>query len=339
MSAAIQAAVQTAVAAESSPAQHPVSRVAVVAIGGNSLILDSKHPDVPHQWEAVRETARSVADMIEAGWTVVVTHGNGPQVGFILRRNELAAHEVHTTPLDLINADTQGSIGFMLQQTLDNEFFQRKLDRQCITLVTQVCVAADDPAFQHPTKPIGGFMDEAQARVFEADGWQVVEDAGRGWRRVVASPEPIEIIEEKAIAQAVAFGWIVIAVGGGGIPVVRNAKGELRSVYAVIDKDRASSLLAGRIDVDLFLISTGVEKVAIHFGKPEQQDLEQLTLADAHRYLAEGHFAPGSMKPKIEACIRFIERSSKPGAVAVITNPPNLGRALAGKTGTRIVRG
>ena len=333
------AATQTAPAAVAPVTLQPSRRVAVVAIGGNSLILDNKHPDVPHQWDAVRETVRNVADMIEAGWTVVLTHGNGPQVGFILRRNELAAHEVHPTPLDLINADTQGSIGFMLQQALDNEFFQRKIDRQCITLVTQVRVAVDDPAFTHPSKPIGGFMDEVQARKFEADGWQVVEDAGRGWRRVVASPEPVEIIEEKAISQAVQFGWIVVAVGGGGIPVVRNPKGELRSVYAVIDKDRASSLLASSIDVDLFLISTGVEKVAIHFGKPEQRDLDSMTLAEARRYMAEGHFAPGSMKPKIEACIRFLEQSRKPDPVALITNPPNLGRALHGGTGTRIVRG
>jgi carbamate kinase len=277
--------------------------------------------------------------MVLAGWNVVLTHGNGPQVGFILRRNELAAPQVHPTPLDLIVADTQGSIGFMLQQALDNEFLARGIHRTCVTLVTQVRVESEDPAFQNPTKPIGGFLDEASARKFEVDGWQVVEDAGRGWRRVVASPEPVEIIEQQAIAQAVGLGWIVVAVGGGGIPVVRNRKGELRSVYAVIDKDRASSLLAGAIDVDLFLISTGVEQVAINFGKPNQVNLSQITLAEAHQYMAEGHFAPGSMKPKIEACIRYLERSSKPDAAALITDPSNLGRALRGETGTRIVRG
>lgn len=312
--------------------------VAVVAIGGNSLITDNKDPSVPKQWDAVRETTRNVADMVEAGWTVVVTHGNGPQVGFILRRNELAAAEVHPTPLDLIGADTQGSIGFMLQQTLNNEFHKRKIERQCITLVTQTRVEANDPAFEHPTKPIGSFMDEDRAREFEREGWQVVEDAGRGWRRVVASPEPVEIIEEQAIADAVRMGWIVVAVGGGGIPVIRNHSGELRSVYAVIDKDRASSLLASSIDADLFLISTGVEKVAIHFGKPQQQNLDKMTLSEARRYMAEGHFAPGSMLPKIEACLRFLQKSGKPGAYALITNPPNLGRALRGETGTRIVQ-
>lgn len=319
-------------------AHSDIPPVAVVAIGGNSLITDNKDPSVPKQWDAVRETTRNVADMVEAGWTVVVTHGNGPQVGFILRRNELAAAEVHPTPLDLIVADTQGSIGFMLQQTLNNEFFQRKINRQCITLITQVRVEADDPAFQHPTKPIGSFMDESRAREFEGEGWQVIEDAGRGWRRVVASPEPVEIVEQQAIADAVHMGWIVVAVGGGGIPVIRNSKGELRSMYAVIDKDRASSLLAASIDADLFLISTGVEKVAINFGKPNQQNLDRMTMDEARRYMAEGHFAPGSMKPKIEACLRFLEKSSKPDASALITNPANLGRALRGETGTRLVR-
>lgn len=312
--------------------------IAVVAIGGNSLITDNQHSDVPHQWEAVRQTARHIADMVEAGWTIAITHGNGPQVGFILRRNELAAHEVHPTPLDLIVADTQGSIGFMLQQTLNNEFFQRNIDRQCITLVTQVEVDPNDPAFAHPTKPIGGFMDEAQARNFARLGWQVIEDAGRGWRRVVASPEPIAIIEEKAIAQAVRMGWIVVAVGGGGIPVVRNAQGELRSVYAVIDKDHASSLLASQIDADLLLISTGVEKVALNYGKPNQVFLDEMTIAEAEQYMAEGHFAPGSMLPKIEACIRFLQNSRKHNARTLITNPENIGRALRGETGTRIVR-
>lgn len=314
------------------------SRLAVIAIGGNSLIADSRAPEVVHQWDAVRETARNIADMVEAGWTVVVTHGNGPQVGFILRRNELAAREVHPTPLDLIVADTQGSIGFMLQQTLNNEFFQRQLDRQCITLVTQVEVAADDPAFANPTKPIGSFLAEAQARAFEQEGWQVVEDAGRGWRRVVASSEPLAIVEERAIRQAVQMGWIVVAVGGGGIPVIRNTKGELRSVYAVIDKDRASSLLAARIDANLLLISTGVEKVALNYGHPNQIWLDELTVAEAERYMAAGHFAPGSMKPKIEACVRFLKQSRQTEATAIITDPSHLGQALQGKTGTRMVR-
>lgn len=313
-------------------------RVAVVAIGGNSLIKDKNHPQVRHQWDAVRETVGHIASIAEAGWNVVVTHGNGPQVGFILRRNELAAPEVHTTPLSLIVADTQGSIGYMLQQRFNNEYHTRSIPRQCIALITQVLVDDDDPAFQHPTKPIGGFMDEETARHFESEGWRVVEDAGRGWRRVVASPEPVEIIEIDAINQALDLGWTVVAVGGGGIPVAREKNGELRGRSAVIDKDRASSLLALDVNADLFLVSTGVEKVALYFGQPEQQDLDEMTVDEARRYMEEGHFAPGSMKPKIEACIRFLEKSANPDAFALITNPPNLLRALQGETGTRIVR-
>jgi carbamate kinase len=316
--------------------KHPL---AVIAIGGNSLIADSKQPDVAHQWDAVRETATHIASLIESGWNAVISHGNGPQVGFILRRNEVAMGEVHTTPVDLIVADTQGSIGYMLQQALNNEFFQRKLPRQCVTLITQTRVDREDPAFLTPAKPIGGFMEEATARHFEAQGWHVVEDAGRGWRRVIASPQPVEIVEEAAIAEAVAAGWIVIAMGGGGIPVTRNSQGELRGIAAVIDKDLGSSLLASRIGADLFLISTGVEQVALNFGKPTQRNLAQMTVDEARHYMSEGHFAPGSMKPKIEACIRFVEQSPNPNVYALITNPENLGRALQGATGTRVVRG
>jgi carbamate kinase len=312
-----------------------MSRVAVVAIGGNSLIKDKEHVAVKYQWEAVRATCTHIADMIEAGWNVVVTHGNGPQVGFILRRNELAAPEVHTTPMDLIVADTQGSIGYMLQQALNNEFTQRGLDRRAYTIVTQVLVDRDDPAFQNPTKPIGGFLTKEEAERFAQEGWPVVEDAGRGWRRVVPSPEPVEILEENAIRSAVQEGWIVIAVGGGGIPVIRNRKGELRGVAAVIDKDLASGLLATRIQADLFLISTAVEKVALNFGKPNQQWLDHMTVEEARRYLAEGHFAPGSMKPKVEAVIRYLEQTE---GWALITSPENIARALAGETGTRIER-
>lgn len=311
-------------------------KTAVVAIGGNSLIRDPRHPDIPHQWDAVRTTARYIADMIAEGWNVVVTHGNGPQVGFILRRNELAAHELHMTPLDLIVADTQGSIGYMLQQTLDNEFTRRGLPRMAITLVTQVLVDPNDPAFEHPTKPIGRFLSREEAEEFARQGWHVVEDAGRGWRRVVPSPEPLAIVEEHAIRDALRQGWVVIAVGGGGIPVVRNSKGELRGVAAVVDKDRASGLLAWRIHADLFLISTAVEKVALNYGKRNQQWLERMTVSEARRYIAEGHFAPGSMLPKIQACVQFVERT---GNLAIITNPENIIRALRGETGTRIVPG
>lgn len=317
----------------------PKRPLAVIAIGGNSLIADNQHPDIPHQWDAVRAAATHIANLIESGWDAVVTHGNGPQVGFILRRNELALGEVHATPLDLIVADTQGAIGYMLQQALNNEFFRRKVPRQCVTLITQTRVDRDDPAFAHPTKPIGSFMDAATARRFEAEGWQVMEDAGRGWRRVIASPQPVEIVEEAAIVEAVAAGWVVIALGGGGIPVTRNHAGELRGIPAVIDKDLGSGLLASRIGADLLLISTSVEQVAFDFGKSTERNVAQMTVAEARQRMAEGHFAPGSMQPKIEASIRFVEQSQNPNACALITNPVNLGRALQGETGTRVVRG
>jgi len=268
---------------------------------------------------------------------LIVTHGNGPQVGYILRRNELASHEVHPTPLDVIGADTQGSIGYMLQQALRNELNSRGIDRAVTSVVTQVLVDRDDPGFKNPTKPIGGFLEEVDARKFEKEGWQVVEDSGRGWRRVVASPIPLEVVEQDAIQTLVANDVIVIAVGGGGIPVVQNKKGELRElsgVYAVIDKDRASSLLAQKVDADLLLISTAVEKVALNFGKENEQWLDHMTLAEAKQYLAEGiHFAKGSMAPKIEAVVSFLENGGKK---ALITDPPNIARALRGETGTFI---
>jgi carbamate kinase len=311
-------------------------RTALVAIGGNSLITNSKQPDVPHQWDAVRETCRHLADMVEAGWRLVITHGNGPQVGYILRRNELAAHEVHTTPLDLIVADTQGAIGYMLQQALRNELHSRGMHRPVVSIVTQVLVDKDDPAFANPNKPIGGFMSEAEARKFEQEGWQVVEDAGRGWRRVVASPQPLQIIEEGAINQLLQSDAIVIAVGGGGIPVVHNPRGELRElrgVFAVIDKDRASALLARQLSAELLLISTGVEQVAIHFNTPQQQNLERVTPDELRQYMNEGHFAPGSMKPKVEAMLSYLDGGGK---TALITNPQNIARALTGETGTWI---
>ncbi len=313
-------------------------KLAVVAVGGNSLITDKANPDVPHQWDAVRETCRHLADMIEDGWTLVVGHGNGPQVGYILRRNELASPEVHATPLDLIVADTQGSIGYMLQQALRNELSSRGIRKSVVSIVTQVLVDKDDPGFQNPTKPIGSFMEEEAAREFEKEGWQVMEDAGRGWRRVVASPIPLQIIEQDAVQVLTDADNVVISVGGGGIPVVHNTEGELRElggVYAVIDKDRASSILAQEIGADLLLISTAVEKVALHFGKENQEWLDRMTVSEARQYLAEGiHFAPGSMAPKIEAVVSFLETGGKK---ALITDPQNIARALRGETGTHIV--
>lgn len=311
-----------------------MSRTAIVAVGGNSLVIDNKRSDVTYQWDAVRMTVNHLADMIERGWELIVTHGNGPQVGNNLRRMELSAHELYTLPLDLIVAHTQGSIGYMLQQGLSNELRRRGIRKNVVTVVTQVLVDATDPAFVHPSKPIGSFLTEEKAREFEKEGWQVVEDAGRGWRRVVASPQPLRVVEEQAVRDLVSHGHVVIAVGGGGIPVIQNMQGELRElkgVYAVIDKDRASSLLATRMNVDLFLISTGVEQVAIRFNTPEQENLSRMTVRQAQEYMAQGHFAKGSMLPKIEAVLSFVQQT---GHSALITNPQNISRALDGKTGT-----
>jgi carbamate kinase len=313
-------------------------KVAVVAIGGNSLIKDKNHQTVEDQYLAAKETTQHIADMIEAGWDVAIGHGNGPQVGFILRRSEIA-HKVegmHEIPLDVCGADSQGAIGYALQQNLQNEFKRRGVKKPVATVITQVRVDEDDKAWKNPSKPIGGFMDEADAKQREKDlGWNVVEDAGRGWRRVVASPIPEEVVEFEAVKDLIDCGVVVITVGGGGIPVVRGANGGLVGAAAVIDKDYASSLLARELKADLLLISTAVEKVALNYGKPNQKWLDKMTLAEAKQYLAEGtHFAKGSMAPKIQAIIWFLEAGGKQ---ALITNPENIGRALKGETGTWIV--
>lgn len=311
-------------------------RTLVVAIGGNSLIKDPRHMSVPDQYRALGETSAHIASIIREGWRVAIGHGNGPQVGFILRRSELAAHELHEVPLDVCDADTQGAIGYELQQNLGHDFRRLGIDRQAVTVVTQVEVAADDPAFGAPSKPIGSFMDEGTAaRRRELDGWVVREDAGRGWRRVVPSPRPIRIVEEAAVKALLNDGFVVITVGGGGIPVVADEHGDLRGVAAVIDKDYASSLLATAIEADVFIISTAVERVALRWGRPDQAWVDRMTLSEARRYLAEGtHFAPGSMAPKIEACIGYLARG---GGQAIISSPENLELALMGKAGTHIV--
>lgn len=313
-----------------------MTKLAVVAIGGNSLIKDEAHKSVPDQFNAVRETAVHIAGMIEQGWNVVVTHGNGPQVGFILLRSELASKVMHIVPLDSCGADTQGAIGYMIQQALYNEFLRRGITRHSATVITQVVVDRNDPAMQNPSKPIGSFYKEEEARSkMSKDGWIMVEDAGRGWRRVVPSPVPREIIERDAIEKLIKNDYIVIAVGGGGIPVVQDDSGALSGVEAVIDKDLASSLLANALNADLLLISTAVEKAALNFKKPDQIDLDRITLDEAKQYYEEGHFAKGSMGPKIKAVINFLERG---GNAALITMPETIGRALKGETGTWIVK-
>jgi carbamate kinase len=312
--------------------------LAVVAIGGNSLIKDAQHLTVEDQYQAAKETCYHIADMIEAGWDVALTHGNGPQVGFILRRSEIAARveRMHEVPLEVCGADSQGAIGYALQQNLQNILYQRDVKKNVATIITQTLVDQNDPAFDNPTKPIGGFMDETEARRRANDmGWAVVEDAGRGWRRVVPSPLPKEIVELSSIKAVLREGIVAICVGGGGIPVIDPGDGNYEGVAAVIDKDYASSLLAREIAADLFVISTAVEKVALNFGRPDQQWIDRMTLSEAKQLLAEGrHFAKGSMAPKIQAVIWYLEGG---GTHAIITNPENLGRALRGETGTHIV--
>jgi carbamate kinase len=310
-------------------------KTAVVAIGGNSLIKDENHQAVADQFEAARETCAHVAGMVEQGWEVVITHGNGPQVGFILLRSELASKSVHTVPLDYGGAETQGGLGYMIQQCLHDEFRRRGIKRQVATVVTQTLVKRNDPAFKNPTKPIGPFYGRVKAvRYRDERGWKIAEDAGRGWRRVVPSPMPVRIVEQEVIRTLARRGIVVIAVGGGGIPVVEERR-RLKGIEAVIDKDYASALLAIGIRADLFLISTAVEKVALNFGRPDEKFLDRISLAEAKKYYAEGQFPPGSMGPKIKAIISYLENGGKE---ALITNPENIERALRGETGTRFTR-
>jgi carbamate kinase len=279
-------------------------KLAILAVGGNSLILDESHKSVEDQYAAVEETCRHIAGLVKSGYRVVVTHGNGPQVGFILRRSELAAHELHQVPLDSCGADTQGAIGYQVQRAMYNEMKDWPQPPVVATVVTQVLVDRNDPSFKKPSKPIGSFMDEKTANEHrQKDHWDIVEDAGRGFRRVVASPKPVRIIELEAIRRLLENDIVVVAVGGGGIPVIEDEKGHLQGAAAVIDK-------------------------------PDQKDIDRMTLAEAKQYLAEGHFAPGSMKPKVEAIIEFLESG---GTQALITDPQHLVAALAGKSGTWIV--
>ncbi len=309
--------------------------IAVVAVGGNALIKDKAHQTVQDQYECAKDTMSHIVDMIEKGWDVAISHGNGPQVGFILRRSELSKDELHEVPLDYCGADTQGAIGYMFQKALRNEFKRRGIEKVAATVVTQTLVDKNDPAFENPTKPIGSFMEEEDAKIRkEKDGWVVVEDAGRGWRRVVPSPRPIKIVEAEAIRTLLNAGISTVGVGGGGIPVIQDEDGNLKGVDAVIDKDFGSALLAKMVDADLFVISTAVEKVALNFNTPDEVWLDEMTVAEAKKYIKEGHFAPGSMLPKVQAIIQYLENGGKK---ALITDPEHIGEALEGKTGTWIV--
>lgn len=313
-----------------------MKRTAVIAIGGNSLIRDKHHQQVADQYDACAETCRHIAPLLrDPDLRLVITHGNGPQVGFILRRSELSLHELHPVPLDSCVADSQGAIGYHIQLALQNEFRRLGIRKTPATVITQSLVDRNDPAFSKPNKPIGSFMTREEAeRHREREGWDVVEDSGRGWRRVVASPIPKEIVEFGAVKGLLDEGFVVIAAGGGGIAVVEDGDGKMKGAAAVIDKDLASSLLARELGAELFVVSTAVEKVCLGFGTPQQKAIDRMTVAEAKRYVAEGHFKPGSMLPKIQAVIAFLEGG---GREAIITDPAHVSDAIAGSAGTHIV--
>ena len=312
------------------------SKLIVIAIGGNSLIEDKNHVTVDAQYQAAEKTARHIAKLIRDGHRVVIAHGNGPQVGYILLRAEYARKILHPVPLDSCVADTQGAIGYQLQKALDNELGKLGLEKNVATVVTQVEVSHEDPSFCNPTKPIGSFMSEEDAMYHhEHSGWSVVEDSGRGWRRVVASPKPLSIVEIDTVRILLDAGCTVIAAGGGGIPVIRNADGELEGREAVVDKDLAAAILAKELMADAFIISTAVEKVCIDFGKSTEKALDELSVDKAMAYAAEGQFPPGSMLPKIQAVVDYVQTI---GGVGIITDPEHLSDAINGCGGTRIVR-
>lgn len=314
------------------------AKLAFIAIGGNSLIKSKDMQTVEDQHQAIRETVSHVADLIEQGYQAIISHGNGPQVGFIMLRSEVARREtgLHMVPLVNVVADTQGSIGYQIQQALNNELAARGKTDQSVTIVTQVVVAKDDPGFSKPAKPVGEFYDASQVEDVRRDypDWRLVEDAGRGFRRVVPSPEPLEVVEKPVIESLLDGGYHVITVGGGGIPVVRTGQG-LEGVDAVIDKDLASSMLASQLGAGLLIISTAVEQVVLNFGTPDQTGIAKMTVAEAEQYIAEGHFAPGSMLPKIQSALRFLKSG---GREVIITAPEFIKDAVLAGKGTHIVR-
>lgn len=307
----------------------------VIALGGNALQEAGKPATAQAQLEVVEKTSEYIADIVERGYEVIVAHGNGPQVGRIVIQNEIASASTPAMPFDVCGAMSQGMIGYHIQQGLSKVLRHRGINKNVVTIVTQVVVDKDDPKFKAPSKPIGPFYTEEEAKAIAAEkGYTMKEDAGRGWRRVVASPLPVEIVELDAVKTLNDAGFVVVTVGGGGIPVIRNDAGDLEGVAAVIDKDLASEKLARDMDADALVILTAVEKVSINFKKPDQKDLDRMSAAEAKQYIKEGHFAPGSMLPKIEAALNFVE--SKPGRIAIITSLDKAVDAIEGRAGTTI---
>lgn len=312
-----------------------LDKTIVVAIGGNAITKENQKGTLQEKVQNIGNCADNIVELLELGYHIVLTHGNGPQVGNILLRVEAAAHTVPPMPLDVCGAESQGQLGYLIQRTLNNKLKAKGINKEVVTILTQVVVEQTDPAFQNPTKPIGPFYtrQEADQLMMEKD-LLFKEDSGRGYRRVVSSPKPVDIVEKDIIKNMVSNGQIVIAAGGGGIPVFRDHRGSLTGVEAVIDKDWASAVLAREIEADCLIILTGVEKVAINFGKPEMQWLSKMTLTEAKRYREDRHFPAGSMGPKIDAVIDFVEKTGKR---ALITALETIGQALKGETGTLIV--
>ncbi|CUU00824.1 carbamate kinase [Candidatus Kryptobacter tengchongensis] len=310
------------------------SKTAFLAIGGNSLIRAGQRGTIEEQFENAQKTAEYIVELIKMGFNLVITHGNGPQVGAQLIRSELGSGQVYSMPLDVCVASTQGEIGYILQNSIQKVLWEKGFKNPVITIITQVVVNEDDPAFKKPTKPVGPFYTKEEAQKKRQIGWEIIEDAGRGYRRVVPSPKPIDIVEKEAIRQCLNDGMIVIAVGGGGIPVIKK-NGKYIGVEAVIDKDRASAVLAKYLEVDYFIISTDTDKVYLNYKKPEQKALDVISVDEIKKFYLEGHFPPGSMGPKIEAVIDFIENG---GECAIITSPENLTEAVFGNAGTKIIK-
>jgi len=306
----------------------------LLAVGGNSLIRAGEKGTIAEQLANARRTAREIVGLIRDGHRIVLTHGNGPQVGAALLRSEAGSSQVPAQPLDVCDASTQGEIGYILEQSLEAELESANLQVPVISVLTQSVISLDDPAMHHPTKPVGPFYSRQEAEDRKRQlGWEIVEDAARGYRRVVPSPEPIEIVELEVIRDLVNRGVIVIACGGGGIPIARK-NGQPIGVEAVIDKDRASALLAVHLKVDLFVISTDTDFVYLDYKKPTQQPLREVHASDLQLHLEAGHFAPGSMKPKVESVLRFLRAGGK---AAIIANAENLQRAIHGETGTHML--
>lgn len=310
-------------------------RTAVVAVGGHALIVSPERTSIDDQYAAAQTTARHLVDLLASGWRVVLTHGSGPQVGFVLRRSELTIHELPPISMHYASADVQGAVGYMFVMALQNALAARAVHEQVACVITRVLVDASDPAFARPSKPIGTPMPRSQAQEIAARyGWEVREDSDHRWRRVVASPRPVEIVDLEPIRLLSRAGYAVVACGGGGIPVRRAADGSLAGVEAVIDKDLASALLAIELRADLFVIVTSVPQVAVDFGRPRQRFLARMTVSEATRYAADGHFGAGSMGPKIHAALQYVEAT---GRTSLITDVEHLRRAVAGQAGTAIV--